>query len=49
MGVHQRLILGFIVEGHKSVSVVEEEGYKAIMRGFTKRSKPVDSVQEDHG
>ncbi|CAN0594966.1 unnamed protein product [Laminaria digitata] len=35
--LHQRLILGFIVVGHKSISVVEEEGYKTMMRGFTKR------------
>lgn len=35
--VHQRLILGFLVGGHKSVSVVEEDGFKTMMRGFSKR------------
>lgn len=31
--VHQRLI---IVSGHKSISAVEEPGYKEMVRGFTK-------------
>eukprot|EP00904_Undaria_pinnatifida_P006180 jgi/Undpi1/2692/HiC_scaffold_14.g06070.m1 len=35
--IHQRLILGFIVGGHKSIAVLEEEGYKVMVRGFTKR------------
>ena len=35
--IQQRLILGFIVGGHRSIAVVEEEEYKAMMRGFTKR------------
>lgn len=35
--LHQRLILGFIVNGHKSIPVVDEEGYKTMMRGLTKR------------
>lgn len=35
--IHLRLILGFIVGGHMRVSAVEEQGYKDMMRGFTKK------------
>ncbi|CAN0288857.1 unnamed protein product, partial [Scytosiphon promiscuus] len=36
-GVHSRLILGFIVGGHKAMSVVEEEHFAIMLRGFARR------------
>lgn len=35
--MHARLILGFIVGSYESLDVVEEEQYRAMMRGFTNK------------
>ncbi|CAM9493238.1 unnamed protein product [Sphacelaria rigidula] len=34
---HTRLVLGFIVGGHKPLTVVEELEFQKMLRGFTKR------------
>lgn len=36
--LHQRLIIGFIVDELKIIFVVEQETYKIMLCGFTKRS-----------
>ena len=36
--VHRRLVLGFIVGGLKSISVVDEPDFKAMLRGFAKNN-----------
>lgn len=34
---HTRLVLGFIIGGHKPLTVVEEPEFQKMLRGFTKR------------
>ncbi|CAM9836230.1 unnamed protein product, partial [Sphacelaria rigidula] len=34
---HTRLVLGFIIDGHKPLTVVEEPEFHKMLRGFTKR------------
>lgn len=35
--MHRRLVLGFIIGGHKPLSVVDEPEFKSMIRGFANR------------